>query len=164
MYISCCCKYLNWLLNNHAKPQRLQWLQACKNSQLLKYCSKLNSMCSLFLLSLTVWFLVFSYTAKTTVWISYQNRYAFTFYTGHTKNGMNIIPWRIIPKMVWSSYHKIVWFSSMNWCHHYSASSSIIHARYMHGIYSAFFCCWMTSLWQSRITRHTKEMHWHKKQ
>ena len=41
---------------------------------------------------------------------------------------MNIIPRRIIPKMVWSSYQTV--FSFMNWCDIHSACSSIIRARY----------------------------------
>ena len=43
------------------------------------------------------------FTAKTTVRSSYQNRYDFTFYTEHTKNGMNFIPengMTLIPKTV----------------------------------------------------------------
>ena len=99
-------------------------------------------------------------SAKTTVWISYQNRYDFTVYTGHTKNGMKIIPWIIIPKTVWSSYHKIVWFSSINWCDRYSAYSSIIHAWYTF----SFFLLLNDINVAKQITRHIKEMHWHKKQ
>ena len=99
--------------------------------------------------------MVLAQTAKTTVWISYQNRYDFTVYTGHTKNGM-----KIIPKTVWSSYHKIVWFSSINWCDRYSGYSSIIHAWYT---FSLFLLLNDINV-AKQITRHIKEMHWHKKQ
>ena len=60
---------------------------------------------------------------------------------------MNIIPWIIIPKMVWSSYHKIVWFSSMNWCGPYH---SIIHARYCTlpiGCHKKRQCTWSSCGW-----------------
>ena len=138
-----------WKVYSFTPLTLFAWLHACKGGGLV--------LCMLYIQCKNE---TKGCTAKTTVWISYQNRYDFTVYTGHTKNGMKIIPWIIIPKTVWSSYHKIVWFSSINWCDRYSAYSSIIHAWYTF----SFFLLLNDINVAKQITRHIKEMHWHKKQ